>query len=110
MNNQQLATMGQQAGQILSNPAWEEAWRRMDAEIHAAWVGSDVRDAEGQRLLLQQAKLVNRLKSTMAESWSIMIWIDFSKDSRGEIVPSVSIEMRNRLWLVLSPTRIFSTS
>ena len=62
---QRQMNMGEEAARLLENPAFEEMWRRMDAEIHKAWLTCPVRDMEGQLLLLQQAKLCNRMRETV---------------------------------------------
>jgi len=65
-SDQQLATLGLEARQVLENPAFNEAFERMDTTIMNALRKADMRDAEGQRLLLQQLKLVDRIKGTLA--------------------------------------------
>ncbi|MBT2322528.1 hypothetical protein J7E62_09240 [Variovorax paradoxus] len=62
---QQVATLGLEARQVLENPAFGEAFERMGSAIVSAWRKCDLRDVEGQRLLLQQAKLVDRIKGTL---------------------------------------------
>ncbi|OUM01755.1 hypothetical protein [Variovorax sp. JS1663] len=61
----QAATLGLEARQVLENPAFNDAFERMSRAIFQAWRKCDLRDAEGQRLLLQQAKLVDRIKATL---------------------------------------------
>lgn len=62
---QQIATLGVEARLVLDSPAFNEAFERMDATIMNALRKADMRDAEGQRLLLQQLKLVDRIKVTL---------------------------------------------
>jgi len=64
-NHQQESNMGQSAQAVLDNPAFAEAWRRMRDDLSEAWRHCDVRDREGQVLLLQQAKLCDRLQATL---------------------------------------------
>jgi hypothetical protein len=63
--HQKLSDMGVEARNVLGSPAFEEAFTRMQAAIDNAWHECDMRDTEGQRLLLQQAKLVGRVKATL---------------------------------------------
>jgi hypothetical protein len=63
--DQQVATLGIEARQVLENPAFNEAFDRMKSAIFQAWSKCELRDAEGQRLLLQQAKVVDRVRTTL---------------------------------------------
>lgn len=63
---QATATLGAQAAQVLDNPAFAEAFRLMSESIASAWRGCDMRDIEGQQLLLQQMKLVERVRAVLA--------------------------------------------
>lgn len=63
---QRQSDMGVHAAQVLENPAFAEAFEAMRASIVTAWAAADVRDTEGQQLLLQQIKIVERLKGTLA--------------------------------------------
>jgi hypothetical protein len=59
---QQQSDLGVEAARVLANPAFGVVWERMRAEIVTAWSTCDVRDQAGQQLLLQQMKLVERLR------------------------------------------------
>ncbi len=63
---QQSADAGANAAQVLENPAFGAAWESMRAEIVEAWSNADMRDTEGQQLLLQQMKLLGRLRGKLA--------------------------------------------
>ena len=60
MNNQQLATRGIEALQVLDNAAYQEAMASLKEAIVQQWKDSPVRDKEGQLILLQLAKLADK--------------------------------------------------
>lgn len=60
MNNQQLATRGIEALQVLDNAAYQEAMASLKEAIVQQWKESPVRDKEGQLILLQLAKLADK--------------------------------------------------
>lgn len=60
MNNQQLATRGIEALQVLENAAYQEAMASLKEAIVQQWKESPVRDKEGQLILLQLAKLADK--------------------------------------------------
>ena len=62
---QKQVNIGGEAQRLLENPAFEEVFRRMDSDLQAAWMDCDVRDTEGQRLLLQQAKVMKHFKGNL---------------------------------------------
>jgi len=66
MTPEQVSQLGQQAAQVLDNPAYQRAFKLMREEIVGAWSGADVRDQAGQQLLLQQMKVLGRLQETLA--------------------------------------------
>ena len=55
MNDQQTAQMGEYAKQVLANPAFLEAMKRLHEVAHAAFRQTNVRDAEGLKLARQFA-------------------------------------------------------
>ena len=63
--NQQLADLGVEARQVLSNPAFNEALRLMREDAYTQWKKCPIRDAEGQRLLLQAARLTDKVESVL---------------------------------------------
>ena len=65
MNEHQEASMGKEASLLLENPAFTEAMSRMREDVRRQWMEAPVRDAEGQRLLLITAKLVEKLDGTL---------------------------------------------
>ena len=56
------ATRGLEASQVLDNPAYQTAMRLLKESIDKEWQKADVRDAEGQRLLLQFRKTADRFE------------------------------------------------
>lgn len=65
MNERQTASLGQEAAQLLNNPAYTEAIDRLRQDVRVQWLEAPVRDLEGQRLLLITAKLVEKLEATI---------------------------------------------
>ena len=63
MNEQTTAQRGIEAQQVLENEAFKDAMRMIKEEIFQAWKDCPVRDAEGQVLLLQLAKLADKFES-----------------------------------------------
>ena len=57
--------LGAEAARVIDSPAFKEAWERLAGELHQGWLDCSVRDVEKQKLLLQQAKLVDRLRATL---------------------------------------------
>jgi len=57
--------MGRYAAQVLENPAFNIAFDLMRAQIVAAWAECPVNETERQQFILQQMKLVDRIKTTM---------------------------------------------
>lgn len=62
---QRQTNLGGDAQRLMENPALQEILDRMETEVTAAWMGCDVRDLEGQRLLLQQAKVMQHFKGNL---------------------------------------------
>lgn len=65
MNDQQIATHGVYASQVLENPAYQEAMKLLREQVVEAWKDCPVRDAEGQLLLLQLAKLTDKFEAIL---------------------------------------------
>ena len=63
--NQQLADLGVEARQVLTNPAFNEALRLMREDAYRQWKTCPIRDAEGQLLLLQAARLTDKVESVL---------------------------------------------
>jgi hypothetical protein len=59
------ALRGQAAAQVLDNPAFKDAMAGLRAEIIETWKACPIRDTEGQRLLLQLAKLCDKFEATL---------------------------------------------
>jgi hypothetical protein len=65
MDAQQTSDMGIHAAQVLENPAFNEALRLMREDVLNQWKACPIRDREGQMLLLQAAKLTDKVESTL---------------------------------------------
>lgn len=63
--DQAASDMGVYAAQAIENPALNAAIAHMRDAIMREWRACNLRDAEGQRLLLQQAKMVDRFAATL---------------------------------------------
>lgn len=59
------ATRGIEAQQIIDNPAYQKAMQWLKESVDKEWRKSDVRDSEGQRLLLQFRKTVDRFEQIL---------------------------------------------
>lgn len=59
MTDQQIADMGEYAKQVLSNPAFDEAMKRLHEVAHLAFKQTDIRDAEGLKLARQFAAVTD---------------------------------------------------
>lgn len=60
MNNPQIARMGADSQIVLDNPAYKLAMETLESAVIQQWKECPVRDREGQMLLLQLAKLVDK--------------------------------------------------
>jgi len=60
------ATRGIEAQQVIDNPAYQTAMRLLKESVDKEWRKADVRDVEGQRLLLQFRKTVDRFEQILA--------------------------------------------
>lgn len=59
MTDQQMADIGEYAKQVLANPAYEEAMKRLHEVAHQAFKQTDIRDAEGLKLARQFAAVTD---------------------------------------------------
>lgn len=64
LTNQQTSDFGLHASQLLENPAFAKVFDHLRNEVQHAWRNADLRDKEGQQLLLQQAKIIDRVEET----------------------------------------------
>jgi hypothetical protein len=62
-----LMQRGQRAMEVLDNPAYTEAMANLHADVITAWKECPVRDTEGQRILLQLAKLADKFSRILAD-------------------------------------------
>jgi len=60
------ATRGIEARQVIDNPAYQTAMRLLKESVDKEWRKADVRDREGQMLLLQFRKTVDRFEQILA--------------------------------------------
>jgi len=58
--------MGVYAAQVLDNPAFTEAFRRLQADVYTRWLECPVHETAKAQLILQQAKMIDAVRSTMA--------------------------------------------
>lgn len=56
------ASRGLEARQVIDNPAYQMAMALLKESVDKEWQKADVRDMEGQRLLLQFRKTVDRFE------------------------------------------------
>lgn len=59
------ALRGSDAARVLESPAFQAAMALLKAEIVSEWSKCPVRDAEGQKLLLQLHKLANKFEGLL---------------------------------------------
>lgn len=65
MTDQDLSSQGRFAADALENPAFKAAIQSMKDEVTRQWKACPIRDAEGQLLLLQLAKLTDKFEGTL---------------------------------------------
>lgn len=66
MNLPQTAAQGEDAQRVLDSAAYQAAMQAMKAQIIEQWKACPVRDAEGQTLLLQLAKLADKFEGILS--------------------------------------------
>lgn len=59
---------GEQARQVLENPAFSRAFDAIEQEHIEAWKNSPARDPEGRETLWMTVKLLHKLRSTLEAS------------------------------------------
>jgi len=64
-NNRHAVTSGIEAAQVLDNPAFRSAMDALKADVIATWKAAPIRDTEGQRILLQLAKLADKFEAIL---------------------------------------------
>jgi hypothetical protein len=65
-DNHYAAQRGDEARLVLTNPAYVLAMQTLQNQIVEQWRDCPIRDQEGQRLLLQLAKLAQKFEATLA--------------------------------------------
>lgn len=65
MSEQQISNMGVEAAKVLESPAFNEALRLMREDVLSQWKACPIRDREGQMLLLQAAKVTDKVESVL---------------------------------------------
>jgi hypothetical protein len=63
MNEKQVVARGRDASAVLDNEAFKAAISTLKTSVTEQWKNCPVRDAEGQLLLLQLAKLTDKFES-----------------------------------------------
>jgi len=66
MTDNDTANRGREAADVLENPAFKAGIEAMRNEVIQQWKSCPIRDAEGQLLLLQLAKLTDKFESMLA--------------------------------------------
>lgn len=66
MSDSDDVRMGRLAGDVLENEAYKQAMGALKEQIVAQWKECPVRDIEGQRLLLQLAKLAEKFDGLLS--------------------------------------------
>lgn len=66
MTEQQTASMGISARQVLDNAAYQAAMTSLKAQVVQQWKDCPVRDKEGALLLLQLAKLADKFDGILS--------------------------------------------
>jgi hypothetical protein len=64
----QRAHEGDEARQVLDNPAFERAFNSIEKEHVEAWLNSPARDPQGRETLWMTVKLLHKLKATLEAS------------------------------------------
>ena len=64
-NAHREAQRGHEAAQVLDNPAYVAAMAELRADVINTWKAAPIRDTEGQRLLLQLAKLCDKFEGIL---------------------------------------------
>ncbi|AWL03396.1 hypothetical protein ACFOHT_04845 [Massilia oculi] len=62
---EQRITQGEQARQVLDNPAFAKAFADIEQEHVEAWKNSPARDPAGRETLWMTVKLLHKLRSTL---------------------------------------------
>lgn len=93
------ATRGLEAQQVRDNPAYQTAMRLLKETVDKEWQKADVRDTQGQVLLLQFRKTVDRFEQILAGM------VDTGRYAERKIVDD---EIRNENALRRTSRRIFS--
>ena len=65
MTEQDATRMGRNAADVLDNEAYRAAMTSLKAQVVQQWKDTPIRDAEGQLLLLQLAKMADKFESIM---------------------------------------------
>lgn len=65
MNDHEIAKQGDDARQVLNNPAFQKAMAQLHDLAHAAFKRTDIRDAEGLKLARQFAAVTDDFEAIM---------------------------------------------
>ena len=65
MNDAEISRMGEYAAQVIDNPAFSEAMKRLHELAHEAFKKTDLRDAEGLKLARQFAAVTDDFETIL---------------------------------------------
>ncbi|MFN4121274.1 hypothetical protein [Acidovorax sp.] len=65
MNDAEIAKMGDDARQVLNNPAFQQAMAQMHELAHKAFKQTDLRDAEGLKIARQFASVTDDFETIL---------------------------------------------
>lgn len=65
MNDAEIAKMGDDARQVLNNPAFQQAMEQMHELAHKAFKQTDLRDAEGLKIARQFASVTDDFETIL---------------------------------------------
>lgn len=65
MNDAQIAQMGEHAKQVLDNPAFQDAFKRLQELARQAFIQTPIRDAEGLKIARQFQAVTDDVESIL---------------------------------------------
>ncbi|HQR98153.1 MULTISPECIES: hypothetical protein [unclassified Polaromonas] len=98
MTEQQTASMGVNARQVLDNAAYQAAMTSLKAQVVQQWKDCPVRDKEGQLLLLQLAKLADKFDGILSGMIEAGKFAEHKIDLDAERDESRGRRMLRRAW------------
>lgn len=98
MTEQQTASMGVSARQVLDNAAYQAAMTSLKAQVVQQWKDCPVRDKEGALLLLQLAKLADKFDGILSGMIEAGKFAEHKIDIDAERDESRGRRMLRRAW------------